>query len=148
MKFLVNPNPQYLSDILLDTSKIKMLMNNIFACPEVFEVGSRLLYNNRGDIDMPHQVDAIMSPLLFAFNNTEKDIKILVNDTPKIMHREHIVKQIEQEKLDSLMADYVHFLRSLDYEVEYEDLKRFDPTVMAPEYFIHPKVKYITETLR
>jgi len=46
------------------------------------------------------------------------------------------------------MADYVHFLRSLDYEVEYEDLKRFDPTVMAPEYFIHPKVKYITETLR
>lgn len=78
-------------------------MNNILGCPDVFEVGARMIYHNKGDVDMPMQVDALLTPLIYAYNNADKNFSLMVNDTPKLLEREYLVKTLRKDEIDTLL---------------------------------------------
>lgn len=117
-------------------------MSNILRCPDIFEVGAKLLYSNRGDPRLPHIVDALLTPVLHAFNNSDRKINLMFNDPPKLMHREYLVKTLKKNQIEDLLQEYLTSIRLEDESFD------FNPQLMIPEAFIHPKVAYITETLR
>ena len=139
-KFLVNPKPRYLSDIILDQDKTKMFIEGpIMKSEDLFEIAPTFLYSKKANV-INLQVDCLLNPILYSYNNPEKKINTVVNDIPILIHRDYVARQASLKDLRDLFDNYVESLE--------DDSDNFDPALLRPELFIEPKIDYITEVLR
>jgi len=139
-KFVINPNPTNLSDLILDANRLKFLMDGSFLkTTEEFELGSTFFYSKRAKTQKK-EVDCFLTPFLYSYNNSEKMIPIIVNDFPIIPYREYVNRNMNLPDLQQLYDSFV--------EAEQKGKKHFDPALMKPEIFIQPKINYITEVIK
>ena len=140
-KFLVNPNPKFLSDIMLDQEKIKMFIEGpVMQTEEVFEIGSNFIYSNTGSTIITQVIDGFLTPFLYAYNNPDNKTVIIVNDVPILMQRDYLVRTVSKDDLKELVTEYIESLA--------QGHTNFDPQLLRPDDFIYPRIKYITETIR
>lgn len=104
-----------------------------------FEMGSTFFYSKRY-ITLKYEVDCFLTPFLYAYNNAEKMIPVIVNDFPILLYREYVARRI---KLADLMEIYYTFA-----EENKIGNYNFDPTLLKPEIFIKPKIDYLTEIIK
>ena len=139
-KFIINPNPINLADLILDANRLKFLIDGSFMkSSEDFEMGSNFFYSKR-PMTNKLEVDCFLTPFLYSYNNVEKTIPIIVNDFPIILYREYIVRHISMSDLKQLYASYL--------EEEQKGNKNFDPALIKPDIFIEPKIEYLTEVIK
>ena len=139
-KFVINPNPETLADLILDTNRLKFLMDGSFLkSHDEFEMGSNFFYSLRS-VTQKKEVDCFLTPLLYAYNNSDKSIPVILNDFPKVLYREHIVRSITLDELMPLFESFVDEMQKGN--------TNYDPCITKPEVFIRPKIDYITEIIR
>jgi len=139
-KFVINPNPQNLTDLVLDSTRLKFLMDGSFLkSTSEFEMGSTFFYSKRVSTQKK-EVDCFLTPLLYSYNNAGKMIPVIINDFPIILYREHIARNITLDELVPLFESYVE-------EME-KGNTNYDPTLIKPEVFIKPKIDYLTEVIK
>lgn len=126
--------------MILDANRLKFLMDGSFLkSSSQFELGSTFFYSKRYSTQR-FEVDCLLTPFLYSYNNSEKMIPVIVNDFPIILYREYIARNINLEDLLSIYDTFV-------VEQQKKNIN-FDPALLKPEIFIKPKINYITEVLR
>ena len=71
---------------------------------DIFEVGSTFIYSRTGKIEFSQVVDCMLSPVLFAYNNPERKINIVVNDVPILTQREYLARMMSKKDLKNLFT--------------------------------------------
>lgn len=139
-QFVLNPNPVTLKDVILDMNRLKFLMDGSFLkSSNEFEMGSAFFYSKR-HLTLKYEVDCFLTPLLYAYNNSQKNIPIIVNDFPVILFREFVVRNIKLDELKNIYNTYVIETKKGNYN--------FDPALMKSDILISPKIEYMTEVIK
>ncbi|CDW77279.1 UNKNOWN [Stylonychia lemnae] len=141
-QFLVNPKPEYTSDIILNQRKIKFLFQEcIKTAVDEYEVGANAIYTTgKTFLDKELTADAFFTPLLYAYNNLEENVQVVLGDKPMIKQRDYAGRAMKISQATQL------FELTLD---QWEDGNLgFNPHLQAPHIFVKPRVEYMTETLR
>ena len=91
-KFYVSSKPSFASDVILNSSlKTKMFMErSIIPAIKEFEIGTKVIYSHqRGTLPSKTiRADALMTPLLYSYNNAMDDnIKTVIGDMPLLFQR-------------------------------------------------------------
>lgn len=141
-KFYVNPQPTSVYDILLNNESLNSLVSGgILNSQDKFELGSLFVYTPN-HISKQFEVDTFLTPFIYLYNNPHLNCNLVVNDYPYLKYRENVNKMIKIAELKEIYATFRQVLE------EQGTKTLFDPLLLKPELFIHPKVAYITESIR
>ena len=71
----------------------------VMETPTEFEVGATYIYSKQGLVDQKQVIDCFLTPFLFAYNNPERKINIVINDVPTLVQREFLTRVLKKEEL-------------------------------------------------
>jgi len=108
-----------------------------------FEVGSHCIYSKqKGMIDVDIKPDSLMTPLLYAYNNSlDSNVQTYIGDMPMLTQRYRYANALTVQQTKAMFEEAL---------TEWGDHANFNfnPMVKYSDVFIAPRVKYICEVMR
>lgn len=145
--FHTNPWPEFLSDIILDQSKLMELSNSLFYnSSDYFFTNIKGVYSLLNPSSTPGAPDFLdlpenfLSPLFWVYNNPDlADCAILI-DMPELIYRDQIVRNMTLKNMRELFDQF--------YSSKDDEDNKLDPRFLHSEVFLIQKVKYMTEVMK
>ncbi|OMJ85972.1 hypothetical protein SteCoe_12606 [Stentor coeruleus] len=145
-KFLLNPRPETIQDITLNTEKISKFLRGTLLHSKGFSFASaNIAYVQHNSFfaklrKSTLQPDCFVSPLLYHANNTDVVGCSLIADLPELIYRDNIARTIDISEITEYFNQYM-------IEIEKKN-DEFDPRTLKPQIMIKPKAAYIAEVIK
>jgi hypothetical protein len=145
--FHVNPWPEYLSDVIMDQTKLMELSGSLFYNSRKYFFtslkGVYTLLNPSCMPGVPEYKDLpenFVSALFWVYNNPDLSDCAILTEMPELIYRDQIVRKMSLKDMRDLFEQY---------NISKDDTEnRLDPRFLHPEIFLRPKIKYMTEVMK